>query len=175
MFRKQWPAFLLAFVLPLLGVFWWWGGFAPVKLVEGEAGPYRYAYLEYEGPINAMRKSQRRVLDEFDAAGVPAGDTLTVLFSDPRAAHGRVRAHTGYLLAETDALPHGLKEGRIERRPVISAQVRAAILLAPSKTYDVLIDALAARGRALVLPTVERYHPAGVVGGVGTFTLEMGL
>lgn len=174
MFKKQWPAFLLAFVLPLTGVFWWWGGFAAVRVADTEAGPYRYAYLEYEGPLNNMRKTQRRVLDEFNAAGVPAGDTLTVLFTDPRATHGRVRARTGYLLDESAALPHGLKEGRIERRPVVSAQVRAAILLAPSKAYQALIDTLDARGRPLALPTVERYQPAGSAGGVGTFTLEMG-
>ncbi|OYZ58330.1 MAG: hypothetical protein B7Y21_03890, partial [Hydrogenophilales bacterium 16-61-112] len=31
-FKKQWPAFVLAFVLPLVAVFWWWGGFSPVSV-----------------------------------------------------------------------------------------------------------------------------------------------
>lgn len=173
MFRKQWPAFVLAFVLPLLAVFWWWGGFAPVSVNETEAGPYRYAYLDYEGPISNMRKTQRRVLDEFNAAKVEAGDTINVILSDPRAADGKVRAQLGYTLAEDAPLPPGLNEGRIERRPVYAARVQAAVLLAPSKAYQALADTLEPRGQAIVMPTVELYRPAGRVGGVGTFTLEM--
>lgn len=173
MLKKQWPAFLLAFVLPLVAVFWWWGGFATVSVSDDTAGPYRYAYLDYEGPISNMRKTQREALMAFERAGVPAGDTLTVLFSDPRAAHGKVAAHVGYVLAEDAALPAGLKEARIERRPVIRAQVQAAVLLAPSKAYQALADTLAERGRDIVMPTVELYRPAGEVDRIGTFTVEM--
>lgn len=173
MLKKQWPAFLLAFVLPLLAVFWWWGGFATVHVSEGEAGPYRYGYLDYEGPISDMRKTQREALKKFDQAGVPAGDTITVLFSDPRAAHGKVRAHVGYVLGDAATLPQGLKEGRIERRPVTVARVQAAVLLAPSKAYQALADTLAERGKSIVMPTVELYRPAGEVDRIGAFTLEM--
>jgi len=171
--KKQWPAFLLAFVLPLVAVFWWWGGFATVSVSEDEAGPYRYAYLDYEGPISNMRKTQRGALAAFEHAGVPAGDTLTVLFSDPRAAHGKVTAHVGYVLPEGAPVPAGLKEARVERRPVIRAQVQAAVLLAPSKAYQALADTLAERGQDIVMPTVELYRPAGKVDRIGTFTLEM--
>ena len=173
MFKKQWPAFLLAFVLPLLAVFWWWGGFNAVEVSEIEAGPYRYAYLDYEGPISNMRKTQRKVLDEFNAAKVAAGDTLNVILTDPRAAHGKVRAQLGYVLAEDAPLPKGLMEGRIERRPVYSTRVQAAVLLAPSKSYQALADTLEASGKALVMPTVELYRPGGQVNRIGTFTLEM--
>ncbi|MCA1979458.1 MAG: hypothetical protein LDL19_09505 [Thiobacillus sp.] len=173
MLKKQWPAFLLAFVLPIVAVFWWWGGFATVNVSEGEAGPYRYAYLDYEGPISDMRKTQREALKKFDLAGVPAGDTITVLFTDPRAAHGKVRAHVGYVLGNAAPLPQGLKEGRIERRPVFIARVQAAVLLAPSKAYQALADTLAERGKTIVMPTVELYRPAGEVDRIGTFTLEM--
>ncbi len=173
MFKKQWPAFVLAFVLPLLAVFWWWGGFSAVSVSETEAGPYRYAYLDYEGPISNLRKSQRKALDEFNAAKVEAGDTISVILTDPRAAHGKVRAQLGYTLAEDAPIPNGLKEGRIERRPVYSAQVQAAALLAPSKAYQALSDTLEARGQAIVMPTVELYRPAGKVGRIGNFTLEM--
>ena len=34
MFKKQWPAFVLAFVLPIVAVFWWWGGFNSVGVTE---------------------------------------------------------------------------------------------------------------------------------------------
>ena len=173
MFKKQWPAFVLAFIVPLLAVFWWWGGFTAVSVTETEAGPYRYAYLDYEGPISNLRKTQRKVLDEFNAAKVEAGDTINVILSDPRASGGKVRAQLGYILAGDAPLPAGLKEGRVERRPVYRAQVQAAVLLAPSKSYQALSNTLEARGQAIVMPTVELYRPAGRAGGVGTFTLEM--
>ncbi|MHB1143809.1 MAG: hypothetical protein ACYCZS_02800 [Thiobacillus sp.] len=173
MFKKQWPAFVLAFILPLLAVFWWWGGFSAVSVTETEAGPYRFAYLDYAGPISNLRKTQRKALDAFNAARVEAGDTISVILTDPRAASGKVRAQLGYTLADTAPVPGGLKEGRIERRPVYRAQVQAAVLLAPSKAYQALSDTLEPRGRAIVMPTVELYRPAGQAGRIGTFTLEM--
>lgn len=173
MIRKQWPAFLLAFVLPILLVFWWWGGFNPVQVSETEAGPYRYAFLEYEGPISNMRKTQREVFKRFEAAGVEPGDTINVILTDPRSGAGKVRAHVGYALDESVAVPEGLQEGRIPRRPVYAASVQAVVLLAPSKSYQALHDMLASSGRDIVMPTVERYRPADRVSEVGTFTLEM--
>jgi len=172
-FRKQWPAFVLAFVVPLVGVFAWWGGFARVDVSETEAGPYRYAYLDYEGDISNMRKTQRTVLQKFEVAGVEAGDTVSVILTDPRDARGKVQARLGYLLAEAAALPEGLQEGRIERRPVYRAHVQAAVLLAPSKAYQALSDHLETGGRTLVMPTIELYRPSGTAGRMGTFTLEM--
>ena len=173
MFKKQWPAFVLAFVLPLLAVFWWWGGFNAVSVTETEAGPYRYAYLDYEGPISNMRKSQRAVLEQFTVAKVAAGDTINVILTDPRAANGKVRAHLGYILGDAAAVPAGLKEGRIARRPVYAAAVQAAVLLAPSKTYQALSDTLASQGKTITMPTVELTRPAGQANRIGTFTLEM--
>ena len=108
MFKKHWPAFVLAFIVPLLAVFWWWGGFSAVSVTETEAGPYRYAYLDYEGPISNMRKSQRAVLEKFAAARVEAGDTISVILTDPRAGGGKVRAQLGYVLADNAAIPDGL-------------------------------------------------------------------
>ncbi|MHB0974635.1 MAG: hypothetical protein ACYC0P_10360 [Thiobacillus sp.] len=173
MFKKQWPAFLLAFVLPILAVFWWWGGFNAVSVTETEAGPYRFAYLDYEGPISDMRKSQRTALDRFTEARVSAGDTISVILTDPRAANGKVRAQLGYVLADDAAVPAGLKEGRIERRPVYAARVQAAVLLAPSKAYQALADTLRPLGKSIVMPTVELYRPAGEADRIGVFTLEM--
>lgn len=173
MFKKQWPAFLLAFVLPILAVFWWWGGFNAVSVTETVAGPYRYAYLDYEGPISNMRKSQRTALDKFSEAKVAAGDTINVILTDPRASNGKVRAQLGYLLADDAAIPEGLKEGHVEQRPVYSARVQAAVLLAPSKAYQALADTLKPLGKGIVMPTVELYHPAGQADRIGVFTLEM--
>lgn len=173
MFKKQWPAFVLAFIVPVVAVFWWWGGFNAVTVTETEAGPYRYAYLDYEGPINNMRKSQREVLDKFTAAKVEAGDTISVILTDPRADNGKVRAQVGYVLPDAAPVPQGLQTGRVPRRPVYAATVQAAVLLAPSKAYQALANTLKPKGLAIVMPTVELYHPAGKADRIGTFTLEM--
>ena len=171
MFKKQLPAFVLAFVLPIVAVYWWWGGFAPVSVVEVEAGPYRYAYLDYDGPIDNLRKTQNKALEKFTAARVEAGDTVALILSDPRAGGGKVRARLGYTLADSAPIPAGLTEGRLEKRAVLRAQVQAAVLIAPSRAYQALADT---RGEtAIRMPALERYRPAGHAGGVGEFVLEV--
>lgn len=173
MFKKQWLAFLLAFVLPIVLVYAWWGGFRAASVTETQAGPYRYAYLDYEGPISDMRKTQRAVSQAFVRSKVPAGDTFTVVLTDPRSASGKVRAQVGYTLSAEARLPQGLKEGKIASRPVVSVSVQAAILLAPSKAYQSLYEYLQTQRSDIRMPTVEIYRPAGKVGQVGVFTLEM--
>lgn len=173
MFKKQWPAFLLAFVLPVVLVYAWWGGFRTASAMETLAGPYRYAYLDYDGPISAMRKMQRAASQAFVKSGVQPGDTFTVLLSDPRSASGHVRAQVGYTLADGAKLPSGLKEGGIARRPVLAVSVQAAILLAPSKAYQTLHERVRREGGDIRMPTVEIYRPAAKVSQMGVFTLEM--
>jgi len=151
-----------------LAVFWWWGGFNAVNVTETVAGPYRYAYLDYEGPISNMRKSQIAALDRFTDAHVTAGDTISVILTDPRQANGKVRAQLGYTLDAAAAIPAGLKEGRIERRPVYAARIHAAVLLAPSKAYQALDDMLEPLGKGIVMPTVELYRPAGRLTGLAS-------
>ena len=173
MFKKQWPAFLLAFVLPVVLVYAWWGGFRTASISETEAGPYRFAYLDYEGPISNMRKTQRAASQAFVKSRVPPGDTFTVVLTDPRSASGNVRAQVGYTLADDAKLPTGLKEGAIARRPVLAVSVQAAILLAPSKAYQTLYGYVQRQGGDIRMPTVEIYRPAGKVSQMGQFTLEM--
>ena len=173
MFKKQWPAFLLAFVVPIVLVYGWWGGFRSASVTQAEAGPYRYAYLDYEGPISAMRKTHKVVLQAFAKSRVREGDTLTVLLSDPRSNNGKVRAQVGYILPQEAPIPPGLKEGVIVRRPVLLARVHAAILLAPSKAYQALHEYLQVQAQDINMPTVEIYRPGETVSEVGVFTLEM--
>lgn len=173
MIKKQWPAFLLAFVLPIVLVFWWWGGFNQVEITETEAGPYRYAYLDYEGPISNMRKTQRAVYKRFVEAGAETGDSINLIMSDPRSSGGKVQARVGYVLEGSAGVPEGLEEGHVPRRAVYAASIRAAILLAPSKAYQALHDSLQSSGREVVMPTVEIYRPADRASRIGTFTLEM--
>lgn len=173
MFKKQWPAFVLAFVVPILLVYGWWGGFRSASITQAEAGPYRYAYLDYEGPISAMRKTQKQALQAFVQSRVPEGDTLTVLLSDPRQGNSKIRAQVGYTLTPTAPVPQGLKEGVIPRRPVLLVSVHAAILLAPSKAYQALYEYLQLQARDINMPTVEIYRPGAKVSEIGVFTLEM--
>ena len=173
MFKKQWPAFLLAFVLPVVLVYAWWGGFRSATVTQAEAGPYRYAYLDYEGPISAMRKTHKAVLQAFAKSRVREGDTLTVILSDPRRQNGNIRAQVGYTLAADAPVPSGLKAGVIPRRPVLLARVQAAILLAPSKAYQALYDTLQTQTQDIRMPTVEIYRPGESLSEIGVFTLEM--
>lgn len=173
MFKKQWPAFLLAFVLPIVLVYAWWGGFRSATVTQAEAGPYRYAYLDYQGPISAMRKTHKTALQAFAKSHVREGDTFTVILSDPRRQNGNIRAQVGYTLAADAPVPSGLKEGVIARRPVLVARVHAAILLAPSKAYQALYESLSAQAQDIQMPTVEIYRPGESLSEIGVFTLEM--
>lgn len=174
MFKKQWPAILLAFIVPVVAVFWWWGGFNKVEITEGEAGPYRYAYLDHQGDIADARKTQKKVFDTLKQAGIEPGDNVVVLLTDPRKTpKAEQRAKVGYTLGLEDKLPHDLKEDIIPRRKVIMARIKAGILLAPSKAYQALYDYLKPSGLDIQMPTVEIYRAGESVSKVGELTVEM--
>ena len=172
--RKHWPAFILAFVLPLLAVYWWWGGFNAVVVAEMESGPHFYAYLEHEGDLGKLPKTQARVFALLEQAGIAPGDTITVLLTDPRkGGKGEQRAKTGYRVPPDAKLPKELMSEMIPRRKVLAAKVRAAVALAPSKAYQALADSLAPQGRDITLPAVEIYRPSGTPARVGELTVEI--
>ena len=174
MIRKQWPAFILAFVLPLLAIYWWWGGFNSVAVNETESGPYYYAYLEHKGDLSKMPKTQAKVFALLEQAGIAPGDTITVLLTDPRkTAKAEQRARTGYRIPTDAKLPNGLMSELIPRRKVVAAKVHAAAMLAPSKAYQALADYLKPSGRDITLPAVEIYHPSGTPARVGELTVEI--
>lgn len=173
---KKFLPFLLAFVLPLLAVYAWWGGFAPVEIREAVRGPHRYAYLEHTGDFAGLPKVQAQVLHELRQAGIEAGDAITVLYSNPDiVARGDRRARTGYLLPAGARPPAAVSVGEIPGRPVLTASVRAGILLAPSRAYQALDGYLQRQGRGIVMPTVEIYVPAERVYQMGVLTVEMDL
>lgn len=172
--RKQWPAFILAFVLPLLAVYWWWGGFNSATVIETESGPHLYAYLEHEGDLGKLPKTQGRVFALLQQAGIVPGDTITVLLTDPRqSGKGQQRARTGYRIPLDAKLPGALKSEVIPRRKVFSATVRAVVVVAPSKAYQALADYLQPSGRDITLPAVEIYRPSGTPTRVGVLTVEI--
>lgn len=171
---KKYLPFLLAFVLPLLGIYSWWGGFAPVEIGTETRGPYAYAYLEHTGDYAELTEHQAHVLHDLKKAGIEAGHAITVLYSNPDIVpRDQRRSRTGYLVSDQARPPAPLKLDRIEARPVLTARVRAAILLAPSRAYQALDEHLQARGRGIAMPTVEIYEAADSVWRMGQLTVEM--
>lgn len=171
---KQWPAFLLAFVVPLVAVFWWWGGFSKVEISAGEAGPYRFVYLDHQGDIADARKTQKKVFDALKQAGLEPGDNMLMLLTDPRTTpKAQQRAKAGYTVGLKGTVPQDLKEEIISRRRVLMARVKAGILIAPSKAYQALYDYLKPGGQDIRMPTLEIYRPGHSVAQVGELTVEM--
>lgn len=174
MIKKQWPAFLLAFVLPLLGVYWWWGGFNAATVAETESGPHFYAYLEHTGDLGKLPKTQAKVFALLEQAGIKPGDTITVLLTDPRkTAKTEQRARTGYRIPLDAKLPNTLMSEVIPRRRVLAAKVHAVTTLAPSKAYQALADYLEPMGSDISMPAVEIYRPSGTPARVGELTVEI--
>ncbi|HYP66779.1 MAG TPA: hypothetical protein VEP67_00835 [Thiobacillaceae bacterium] len=174
MFKKPWLAFLLAFLVPLVAVFWWWGGFSKVEISEGEAGPYRFVYLDHQGDIAEARKTQKIVFDTLRQAGLEPADNMIMLLTDPRTTpKAKQRARAGYTIGPEGTVPQNLKEEIISRRRVLLARVRAGILIAPSKAYQALYDYLKPAGQDIRMPTVEIYRAGNSVARVGELTVEM--
>lgn len=174
MFKKQWLAFLLAFVVPLVAVFWWWGGFNRVEISEAEAGPYRFVYLEHEGDIADARKTQKKVFDALKQAGLEPGDNMLMLLTDPRTTPKmQQRTWAGYALGPDGAAPRDFNVENIPRRRVLLARVKAGILIAPSKAYQALYDHLKPAGQDIRMPTLEIYRAGDSVAKVGELTVEM--
>ena len=142
MFKKQWLIILLAFIFPLVFIWWWWGGFNSVQVRQEVTGPYRYAYRDYTGDLVDAAQSQAQVRALLTQAGIPVGDSITVLLTDPRRSRrDRQQAQVGYLVGgKVQQLPAGLKLATLPRRQVLAATVQAGVLIAPSKAYQALYD-----------------------------------
>lgn len=172
--KKHWMAFVLAFLLPLLAIFWWWGGFNPVAIKEAQRGPYRYAYLEHSGDYAKLHPKQQQVFSILKAQGIKPGLAITVLFDDPRTTvKSRLNSRTGYVVEAQAKVGAPLKVADIPARQVTMAQVQAVSLLAPSKAYQALDGYLKARHLALRMPAVELYESPEEVYRIGEFTVEM--
>lgn len=151
--------FLLAFVLPIVATFWWWGAFNDVMIEKTVRGPYHFAYIPHEGDYARIPDHQLGVLEKLKAQKIEAGAPIVILEADPRyATRKERRAKVGYLLPpQVTKLQNGLFVGEIPARTVIVASVRAQPLLAPGKVYTQLIRYLEKQNRSLRLPTVEIY------------------
>lgn len=172
--KKSWLPILLAFVLPVILVYAWWGGFNSVRIEQGERGPYTYAYLAHTGSYATLPDTQYQVLQALRAQGITPGESINVLFDDPRHVPPKqLRANTGYTVQSGDIIRAPLQRGEIPRRAVLLARVKAAERFAPSKTYQALYDYLKAQHRDITMPTVELYATPTEIYRVGEFTVEM--
>lgn len=174
MVLKKFLPFLLAFVLPLVLIYAWWGGFNPVTIQETGAGPYTYAYLEQKGDYSKLPSLAVTAREELAAARVTPGNPITVLYSNPDLVDVAERlARTGYLVPPGTRVRPPLAIDTIPARRVLAVQVQAGSLLAPSRAYLALDRYLQARGRGIGMPTVEFYEPASSALSMGRLTVEM--
>lgn len=171
---KRFLPFLLAFVLPLLIIYAWWGGFNRVTIGTKMRGPLTYAYVEHSGDYAKLADELPRIRETLERAGIEPGAVINVLYSHPaRVARPDRRARVGYLVAPGSAVPTPLKIDTLPARRVLVARVRAAMLLAPSRAYQALDGYLRREGRSIVMPTVEIYEASGSVMKPGLLTVEV--
>lgn len=167
--KKQWLPFLLAFVLPLILIYWWWGGFNPVNFEVAQRGPYHFAYMTQQGDYSKLPEKQQEVLGRLQQQGVAAGTPITLLLKDPRSTPKRDwSAQVGYLVDAQARVSEPLSLGDVPARQVLVAKIRAQLLLAPGKAYAALIEYLEERQMKFSLPTVELYQD-------GVLTVEMSI
>lgn len=173
---KKFLPFLLAFVLPLLAIYTWWGGFGSVRIEESVAGPYTYAYLESVGDYSKLPDKTVEARAALRAAGIEAGMPITVLYSNPDLVDvGDRRARAGFLVAPGSKAPLPLEIDTIAARPVLLVRVRAGGMLAPGRAYAALDEYLQARGQGIRMPTVELYEASDSVLRMGQLSVEMAL
>lgn len=156
--KKQNLYFLLAFLLPTLIVLWWWGLFRAATIETVERGPYRYAYLEAQGPYSKLAAKQQEVGAELRKQGITPGSSFTLIMDDPRTTKtGERRARAGYLIDMAVTPKPPLLAETIPARRVVEAKVKAHPLLAYGKVYGKLLDFSKQQGQSLHMPTVEIY------------------
>lgn len=161
---KQWRAFILAFVIPIALVAWWWGVFNIVQVEEAMRGPYRFAYQEVTGDYTNLPQRQQAVLRILDSQNVVAGASVTELYSDPRVVVDKKqqKARVGYLIPANSTVHDPLRLADIPQRRVLLAYVKAQPLIAPGKAYGALLDYLKQHNMPFVLPTLEIYQDHGL-------------
>lgn len=166
--------FLLAFVLPLVLVYAWWGGFNAVELAVQERGPYTYAYVQHTGDYAKLADRLGQVHKALEAAGITPGAAISILYSNPaQVARSQRRARVGYLVDPGSAPPPPLELDSLPARQAFTARVRAAIMLAPSRAYQALDEHLQAQGQGITMPTVEIYEESSDFFSMGVLTVEV--
>jgi hypothetical protein len=81
MFKKQWLAFLFAFVVPLVAVSRWRGGSSKVEITEGKAGLPLRLPVDHQGDVADAQKTQKKAFDTLGQAGLKPRDDMLMLRS----------------------------------------------------------------------------------------------
>jgi hypothetical protein len=156
--KKEWPYFAVAFVIPVLGMLWWWGAFATATIEETTRGPYRFACLDAKGSYTKLAGKQQEVRFQLQRKNIVPGKQATLLMSDPRSTpRDQLSAKTGYLIDADASLPEPLEVGSLPARPVVVARVKAHPLFAYGKAYGALLAYAKKHGTLLSMPTFESY------------------
>ena len=154
--KKQLPYFLIAFLVPVIAVLWWWGLFSAATVEVAERGDYRYAYLEAQGVYSKLGKKRNEVFYELNQQNIEAGAEITLMLTDPRTTpHQQLKAHTGFIIGPDASPKPPLKVATIPSRKVAVAEIRAHPLLAYGKAYSALLDYSETHKTTLHLPTLE--------------------
>lgn len=149
---------MLAFVLPVTAVLWWWGLFSTASVEVAERGNYHYAYLEAQGAYSKLADRQKEVLRALKQQDIAAHAQITVILSDPRSTpYQELRAYTGYVIAEGTQVGKPLQVGKVSKREVVIAKIKAHPLFAYGKAYSALLHYIEQHDMSLHLPTVEIY------------------
>jgi effector-binding domain-containing protein len=156
--KKSWISFLVAFALPVLGVFAWWGLFSSATVEITQRGPYRYAYLDAEGPYSKLGAKRGEVDKMLREQGIEPGSSIAIIFDDPRTTEtDRRHARTGFIIDERAMPKEPLKTDVLPERKVASASIKAHPIFAYGKAYGALLDFTRQHDMTLHLPTVELY------------------
>jgi len=167
--NKQWPYFVLVFLLPILVVFWWWGVFSTPGVGMLQRNPVRYAYLVSEGDYSKVEERQREVRDLLKQQRIAAGQSITLIENDPRnTPASQRRARAGVIVADGAHVSAPLLEGSLPQRRALVVSARAHPFFAYGKAYGALLDYLEKHGMALSLPVAETTRD-------NTLTIEMAL
>lgn len=168
--KKQWLYFLFVFLVPVVGITWWWGQFADVTVEAAQPrGPYRYAYLVQNGDYAKLPEAQQTALREMKTQGIAPGAPITLLLNDPRTTpHEQRAAQVGYLVDAAVKVRDPLRLAEIPVRPAIVVRLQAHPRIAPGKAYTALMEHLQQHHLKLNLPTLETWQN-------GEFILEMGV
>lgn len=165
--NKNWAYFLLAFVVPVVGIFWWWGAFATPTVEIAQRGPYHYAYGDYVGEYTKLLDQQPGVIRAFEAQHIARGASITLMLNDPRTTPKKEQsARIGYLVDPAVTVHEPLRVADVPARTVLVVRVHGHPRLAPGKAYGVLLQYLKEHGMKFNLPTVEIYQN-------GELTVEM--
>ena len=166
---KQWPYFLLAFLLPLLAVFWWWGAFTAPEVKKLPRSAVHYAYLISTGDYSKVEERQYEVRDLLKQQAIAAGQALTLIENDPRTTPATQRkARAGVIIAANAHPRPPLLEGALPERAALVVSARGHPFFVYGKAYGALLGYLEQYGMALQLPVAETTRE-------NTLTIEMAL